>query len=740
MKRQIILLFALALLGIIAVWQLNKKKDLLTAGKLQSAWADFTGSNDEPAAAVNNTSAGSTEEPEEVVGPPVADPAPEIAPGTPGEMFPFAAGTPVLEATVPMPEKRAPLVYFSYCGNSNDELTSASSIFGEFLKFQMRAQSSTETLMNLIPNSNMLTKVRRAYEEYPKQISRDVYLDDALDLACDYFIHPVFDGSTSQPQVTVTMVELGTSRTQTWSSGEAALNSVHDIIVRAAEEALRFAGYDEQVIRQNGISKGAPSNASFEWIATNHPDDFTYENMMALIANDQDCAYLYSTEKGSTTPLQLYDMGLQRNPEDIRLLTAKANTLDDAGSTDAMIRFTSEMVRRYPDNMYLYLTLGSRLSSAFPQTAPPRHTPPSYKVLAEQLGVVSRHYSGNRTLPWEHAYTLKSLGDYIRGGHTVDRITQHVWEERGKYISESYEIMKELVETRQDNPALVKALMYYDAEIGASDKHEQRAYIQKMADLDPRETEVEIAAAQTHSIGYGSPRDYFAFIDAAFKRHAGDPQATRDIVKAVEMELRRQIGWKTMSREEAYTSNNPYVNRFLDGAAFVYSSGLNLKFESDWAYYSVMQARRNQAVIDEWTTSGQNSYVCFLNAHEAHQAGDFERCLKYAQLGRPHFGNDDKGHMIRYYEIKSLWKLKRYEESLKAARDGIMAFPGEQTFPYMYAVVALEQGEHLETAYDCAWLAVSYGTDNVGCNEVFEKLRIKLNKPQHPALVAMAKQ
>jgi len=120
-------------------------------------------------------------------------------------------------------------------------------------------------------------------------------------------------------------------------------------------------------------------------------------------------------------------------------------------------------------------------------------------------------------------------------------------------------------------------------------------------------------------------------------------------------------------------------------------------------------------------------------------SGSWERAFTMASLALPGLDGGDEEHLCRYWIIKSLWKMKRYDESLKAAREGIWKFPREQTFPYMYAIVGLEYGKDLETAFDCAWRAVDLGTGNQGCNDTFEKLRAKLNKPQHPALAGLVR-
>lgn len=745
MSRRTFLIAALILVFAVGAWQISSKWDVLSqndvvaqlqeAVGLQSSAQEFGSSGNHSRAPENFSEDDWVDDKSK---PPRTRPAPEFEDAPADEIIPFAVDTPLLSEVVPLPDKLPPHVYVAYGQNSSDKQTSASTWFGEFMKFQARAQRTSSTILNFTPNNSMLHTLNRAYQTAIDSVSYDQYLADARAQGADFLILPVVDGEPDAPFVQLKMVDLNSSRTEQWQPTGTAVTSVHDAIVEAARAVMKFAGVDDKTIAASGVTEGAPSDETFARIAGTNPDEYSWEYFNEILEKDPGCIYIYTFDSGTTTLLQLSNEGLKRFPSDARLQISKAYLLAENDSSTALIRYTSELIRRYPDNLYVYSRLPSRLQTVFPVTMPPRDTPEVFAVMTEQMDNFVSRYPDFLSLNWNRAYMHKALGDYVRGNLTLDRIPSEALAVYRNEQAKSYELMTEVVKNHQDLPTLLGAYTYFMTAGGGASKKELRDHVEKIAKLDPRATDAELRAAFWQgAVGYGSGMTYIRLIDQALKRHQGDPQAIKDITNAVGQELQRQVGWEQMTEHEAYTTTNSYLARFLTGADFVYGHGMNLGFEYDKFYYRIADMRGDTELINEWKRTAQNSYVASAEAKFAMDNGDWKECLRLAEAALPYLNGGDREHLCRYYKIKSLWKLKRYEESLKAARDGIFAFPREQTFPYMYAVVGLEYGQDLETAFDCAWRAVDLGTDNPGCNETFEKLRSKLGKPDHPALIAL---
>lgn len=727
--------YVVALLCVIAlgVWQLGSKRQFLSSGTFSNALSELLG-RPRTQPAVHHQENHPPEE-DAFDGAPVSLPAPIIAESTAEEMFPFPADAPLLETTVSLPEKRLPLVYVAYCLNSEGKKTTETQLFNNALKFQMRAAPGGKRLVNVLPNSAMLLAKRRAFEDLPGEATTEEYLQDAQDEGADFFVKAVFDGSLAAPNINLQLVDLHSSATATWSSTQAGLSSAHDIIVTSAKEALKFTGASEEDLSSPGFALGTPQDATLAQLAVT--SDQNYEWMTKLCESDPQCSFLYMIELGTTSPAQHVNAGLHKFPQDHRLYPEKVRALMSAQTTDTMVRFLSEAIRRNPDDIYNFVEIDCWLSQIFPHGVISRETPQVFKTCLKQAQELVHRYPDTMILQWTLASGLRNLASYMRGTHTINRIPDSILMERQVYVSAAYSIMEPLVRKYQHNPRLLTSFLEYNGDVGALDYWDERRLIEKVAELDPRQVYAEKTAAAAHSIGYGNQKEYFTIMDAAFKRHAGDAVATADLANALAYELSRQVGWKQMTKDQAYGEPNPYANRLLKVAEFIYSKGKTIGWEGDWIYMDMVKRRGNAAVLADWEKTGQNPTYAFQRAEECYRASDWENCLRFARAALPFTPDDRCGHLCRYYEVKCLWKLKRYEESMKAARQGIMAYPKEQTFPYMYAVVALESGQNLDIAYDCAYRAVDLGTGNVGCNETFEKIRKKLGKPDHPALVKL---
>jgi len=734
-KTRSILTAVLVVVAALAVWQFTTKRHLLSPDRLSDSWNELTGQDVEVSAPRQNELTSELES-EDIWTTPTADPVPEIRMATADEMFPFRADEPLLDSPVQLPQRRAPIVYSAFCGTSDDIFTTASRYFGEFYKYQLLSHGEGPLLANLIPNKDLWLPYQRSYKDIIEQLPYEKYLADAKELGSDFLFYPIYDGGTTSGKVTIQLVDLRSSRTETWSSEQAGLTSPHDIIIGAAEASMKFLGFSPQEIAIAKTKEGAPSDTTFAWAVSNDIKDREYEDYLKILALDPDCRYLYAESSGTTWVGQLNNLGLRRFHNDSRLAIRKAGLLKDAQSTEVLVRYMSALIRRYPENFYNYTSMAENLAAVYSTEKEAKDTPPVFKAMIKQQQIVGKRYPEFYPLHWNSAYALNRLASYIRGGNTVDKIPEYTWSERRGYVKRAYQIMTDLVDKHATNAALLRAYIYYESDAGAFSKFEERSYIRRIATLDPREVDIELSVAGNHSIGYGNSYDYFAIMDRALLSHKGDAEAIRDLANAVQHELYRQVGWKKLTDAEARTTNNPYGKRFAQAAEFVYSKGKNLGFQGDWAYY-VIVATEEPSKLKKWEESGQNSYYSAKLAAEAYEANDWERSIKFVRHALPHLDSDDKGHMVRYYGVKSLWKLKRYDESLKLARESIFEFPNRQTFPYMYAVVASEADKDLETAFDCAWRAVDLGTDNQGCNDTFEKLRNKLNKPNHPMLAAL---
>jgi hypothetical protein len=735
------LLALLCIVALVGAWQVSTKWSTWSDGTIVSQVKHALPWQSDTAAAPvqqQDSSKASDDDPwadnDDKSKPPVVKPAPAFQNAAPDEMLPFATNAPLLAKAVPMPARRAPLVYCAYGQDSSDKSTSASIWFGSFLKHQLRSQPTTITLLNLLPDGVLLNNLSRSFEPKPLQATYAQYLENAKAQGADLLVLPVADGESTGIKMRVKMVDMHSSRTAEWVPSPAVEGHLGKAIVEAAIDVMKFAGLDEKLIESSGVREGAPSEETLTKMVATNPKDMRYETMAAALQADPDCRFLYAFDYGTTTRLQLVNQGLMRFPDDVRLRVFKIPCLADNGSSTALVRYLSEMVRRHPDNLYIYHELGARMRVPFEPGSPPRETPQVYSAVLDQMDAFSSVYPDSNSVEWARAYAHKSLGDYVRGGRTVGRIPSEARAVSRSEMRKAYDFMAKVARRNPDNPAVQRAFTYYMTSGGGAGNGELRNHIKTVAALDPRATDVEVEMAHWNSVGYGLGITYIRTIDAAMKSHKGDPEAMRKITQAVGMELSRQIGWEKMTKDEAYTTTNSYLVRFLTGAEFVYSRGRNLGFEDDWRYALIAIMQSRNALLDTWKQTGQNSFIAYQEARLANMSQDWERSRFMADKALPWMSNDDYGHQCRYFLVKALWKLKRYEESLKAAREGIMLFPRKQTFFYMYAIVALEYGQDLETAFDCAWRAIDLGTDNQGCNETFEKLRARLNKPHHPAL------
>jgi tetratricopeptide (TPR) repeat protein len=125
-----------------------------------------------------------------------------------------------------------------------------------------------------------------------------------------------------------------------------------------------------------------------------------------------------------------------------------------------------------------------------------------------------------------------------------------------------------------------------------------------------------------------------------------------------------------------------------------------------------------------------NAYVArnYKLANDAINAGKWAESYKWAEVTADLKRGWERLRM-GYCIVKSLWKMKRYRESLSQCERFISEFPNAPQFHFLFALIALETNERLEEAYEHAKIAVPLDPKNKGYKEALEKLGRKLGKP-----------
>lgn len=487
-------------------------------------------------------------------------------------------------------------------------------------------------------------------------------------------------------------------------------------------------------IESAGIVKGAAKQSSWEMATA--PGETDELAIATAIEADPECVNLYELGWSRTEPTRYVDRGLKRWPDDNRLLRRKAEVLWYQKASYAAFLIYSELLRRYPDMFMITSNLPELAEDALPAAPGGDATKAPKPLLAalEHMKKVAARYPLNWQVQWNYANILNRVAMYLRGDHTMDKIPREIRQQFGAMADEAAQVVMNAARLRPDCSELLRAMLYICFHAGQTDPQWQRTVIKAIHAVDPTNVDAEMYAAFSHSIGWGNHDDFWSFIQDALKNHPNDAKAMSRIAGTIGTELTRQLGWKAMTPEEVYKTPNKMSDQFIACAEFAMNNGVQVEKWVAGMLREMYRQRHGEQKVNELVESGKHWALTAGAADEAQKKGDWERSLRLSRLSMPINPNRDSRERTQYNIVKSLWKLKRYDEALTEARIGMVEFPEKQTFHYMFAVVANEKGDPLEEAYKAAYTAVDITTTNTGANETFEKLRTKLNKPPHPKL------
>jgi hypothetical protein len=199
---------------------------------------------------------------------------------------------------------------------------------------------------------------------------------------------------------------------------------------------------------------------------------------------------------------------------------------------------------------------------------------------------------------------------------------------------------------------------------------------------------------------------------------------------------RRFVNFKAMTAEECYKTPNPLSDKFIELTEYAMDHGVQVEKWHAGMLREMYRQRYGEQKVQELYESGKHWALTGGAAIDAYKANDYERCLRLATLSLSKAPGRDSKELELGYVVRALWRLKRYDEAIAQCRVGIAQFPEKTTFHHLFGVIASEKGGMDEEAYREAFRAVDINPEADGVRTAFEKLRKKLNKPEHPKVIA----
>jgi tetratricopeptide (TPR) repeat protein len=545
------------------------------------------------------------------------------------------------------------------------------------------------------------------------------------------------NGKVPLPSVTLSMTDLRSSETKTWSSAnlQPAPAQFPDLLREAVKASARFCAVLDNDVQQSEMLSGLPNDDSWNSLLSSSKDDdeITYG---AAIERDPDCRLLYSLAWSWENPHRYVDMALKKWPKDYRLLRDKVQRLRSADKPHAAFIYISELLRRYPDSLLLTHELPDVLNEALPETHEATEGPKFWAASIQHLRNQAARFPKNWYVQWDTALGLNNFGRFLRGGQTINKIPREILEQFSRTYDESVQYIDKAVELRPDCSDLLRADLYMNYTAGNVDVDWQTKMIERIHAIDPSNYKAEMLAAFSHSIGWGVEEDFWQFINMALKNHPNDPQAMYAIGHELGTELsRRMVNFKVWTGDQVYKESNPLTDKYIECTEFALDHGVQIDKWMAGMLREMYRNRYGEAKVQEIYESGKHWGLTGEAASHAYKAGDYERSLRLARMALAKAPSRDERAVQQQQIIRSLWKLKRYDESMSEAQQGISEFPEKSQFHYLYAVAASEKGGMDEEAFREVSRAIDYDQQVDAYNSLFERLRAKLNKPQHPKLV-----
>jgi hypothetical protein len=668
-------------------------------------------------------------------GEPIALPAPTPATLYPGDLFPLPNNTAIITSVPEPPASKPPVVYVAPFTDAKDAETTLADTFDILYRFQLGANTPNRQLVNLVPYYFMTLPYYR--ENSPSQFrsmpEASLQRDAAL-LGSDYFVKGIIEGSVAAPKIKISFIEMQTSRTVVWDSSTAGKTSgaFPSLLAEAVKASAKNLQISDAEVVESGMAQHLPSQQTWELLAATDNVD---ENIaLSAMQFDPDCVFLYSIAWSPADEKKYANMGLKRFPDDCRLLRRKAECFASAKKPYPALVIYSELLRRYPDWFMVSHALPDLVGSAFGFSKDAIEAPPELTASVGLLKQVSLRYPNNWVMLWDYANASTRLSFFIRGGQYAYLVPKSIWKQINDLTGEAVIAASKAAEIRPDCSELLRALEYFNIQIGNSSVDYLNRMISRVHQIDPSNVEAELTAAGANTTGYGDSEAYWEFIQIALKNHQGDAHAMSRIAYSLGSELSTRLSWHHMTPEQVYKESNPLSDQFVKCTEYAMDHGQQVENWMAGMLREMYRQRYGEARANELMESGKQWALTSNAAAAAQKTGDWEKSLKLARLSQENTTIRNAREKNQYYIVKSLWKLKNYDEALIEARHGIAEFPERQTFHYLFAIIADEKGDPLEEAYREAYTAVDIYTTNTGCNETFERLRAKLHKPEHPKL------
>lgn len=647
------------------------------------------------------------------------------------ERFPLAADVTLLKAPPPMPARRAPMVYLAATTPARPEDQPAADAFHSLLRFHLNGAPADSLPLNIVAYHYMHSIHRRTDgPARPGGLGRDQSLRDARSFDADFYLGTAVASGRETVSLELEFLDLRISRT-----AASTTVTTHREFPRLLEEAVRasarFCGLSDQEIAAAAMTDGLPSPATWDFLRLKDGEPGTAAWKKALAA-DPSCRSLYSLAAEKAESLSLINEGLARWPDDPRLFRSKADILRKRHRYEPAALFCSELNRRYPDSQNYTTLLLENLISLYPARPEPSSPPEAYQAGVEAMNNVARRYPSNFGTRWDTAYGCDSLGMLVRGCRRCATTETAPTEAQARLAQELGHRAREEVDAaraiRPDLPALLRAVIIFHSRSGHTDVRWQKAMLEELARLDPSDVEGAVAAAESHGIWGTSDGGFIELLEEAAARHRSRPKALARIAHVIGTELSDRMREGMMTPEAVYRDRNRLSDLYVDCTERALDGGVQVEKWMAGMLREIYRKRHGEGRVNELVESGKHWALTGGGAKAAHDGQDYERCLRLALLSLPKAPTPDAREQMRYYVVKSLWKLNRLDEALKEARAGISEFPERQTFHYMFARVALDRGGPLEEAYERAKRAVDISTTNTGANAVYESLRRRLGR------------
>lgn len=655
-------------------------------------------------------------------------PVPKPPAVTEQEAFPLGVKAGLLTPdSIPPVSTWSPIAYMAPLYGESDSPSSATQSFESCLRFYLRQTPRDKLLINWIPYDYIAGPYAKE-DGSGKETGRkpEEYLRDAQRLGCDVFIYGRMSQNSSLISVQLASMDLKTSKPGTWQSS-ATPDRFNDLFGEAIRACAGFCGLAQEQITQAEMDRHLPNAAT--WNLLSRGTDPDYEVLQSAIAADPDCLVLRDLCIPKDDSAKTANEALKVFRDNAVLMRTKARFLRNQKHGYAAAMVLSELLQRYPDSLLLGHDMLSIAEAAFPDEEQASKPPPFYEAGVELLARNVKKHPENWCLRWDYGDMCGNLGSYVRGAETADMVPRESWEVHGRMSRIHRQQLDAAAEIYPECPRLQMRVLSAHFTDGHTDLDWQKSIIDRVHAADPSNTAAEITMAYSHSVGWSGDQMYLPLIELAAKRHWGDTRALARICESIAQDMHRMNSFGRASWQKMCAPDGEEANLLVKCSDAASAGGQEMSSDVENALRFIYTIRGQTDKLNAQLSTGKAWWANHQEANRAMAKGDWARMYEQGKLALEHSpaGNRHREPQ-HYFVIKSLWKLQRHEESLKAAEAAILEFPHAQMGHYMFAVVALDKNTRLEEAYKHAKIAVGISKDNEGCNETYEKLRALLKK------------